>query len=77
MEGVRAGVPDLCLAVNNGRYGALYVELKTKTGKVTDLQRKWQEMAEKSGNKCVVIRDLDEFINEVNTYLNELKNRSP
>lgn len=37
-EGVRPGVPDLKLPIPNDRYHGLYIELKTKQGRVTDRQ---------------------------------------
>lgn len=68
-EGVRPGVTDLILLVPHGDFPALCIELKTKTGKVSDLQTEWQEAARKAGNKVVTCRSIDEFINEINEYL--------
>lgn len=36
-QGVRAGVPDLCLPVSRGKYHALYIELKVGNNKATEL----------------------------------------
>lgn len=69
MEGVRAGVSDLCLAVKKGDFGALYIEMKSNQGRVSKLQKEWQEKAENAGNKCVVCRSLDEFMCIVNEYM--------
>ena len=68
-EGVRAGVTDLILLVPRNGFAALCIELKTKTGKVSDKQRKWQESARNAGNKVVTCRDIEQFVNEVNEYL--------
>lgn len=39
-EGVRAGVPDLFLAVPRGRYHGLFIEMKqSKGGRVSDVQK--------------------------------------
>ena len=70
MEGVRAGVPDLCLAIPRGGYGALYIELKSKTGRLSTLQKAWAEKAQEAGNKVVVCRGVEEFMEEVTNYLN-------
>lgn len=41
-EGVKPGVPDLCLPVARGPYHGLYIELKRqKGGKVSDAQKEW------------------------------------
>ena len=41
-EGVRAGVPDLCLPVARGGYHGLFIELKrTRGGRVSPEQTRW------------------------------------
>ena len=40
-QGVRAGVPDICLAVPRGKYHGLYVEMKVGDNKPTDKQNEW------------------------------------
>jgi hypothetical protein len=68
-EGVTAGVSDSILLVPRGVYSSLCIEFKTKSGTQTELQKSWQELAERHGNKYVVCRSFDEFINAVNGYL--------
>jgi len=40
-QGVRAGVPDLFLAVPKGIYGGLWIELKAQHGRVSPEQKEW------------------------------------
>lgn len=40
-EGLKPGVPDLCLPVARGGFHGLYIELKAQGGKVTANQEKW------------------------------------
>lgn len=72
--GVVAGIPDLCIPINNGKYGALYIELKDGTsGKVSPRQKEVID-ALRNGGQCVsVVRSFDEFIGVVRAYFgNEL-----
>jgi len=53
-EGLRAGVPDLCLPVPRNGYGSLYIELKVKGGRVTELQTIWINRLRHWGNRVEV-----------------------
>lgn len=53
-QGVRAGVPDLCLPVSRGKYHALYIELKVGNNKATEKQRKWIKRLREQGNLALV-----------------------
>lgn len=69
-EGVRRGVPDLCLPVPRGPYHGLYLELKRRRGgKLTRAQRGWLERLGAQGYRAVVIRGADEAIRELEHYL--------
>lgn len=69
-EGVRAGVPDLCLPVPRGPYHGLYLELKRRCGgKLTDAQRDWLKHLSAHGYRAVVVRGADEAIQELERYL--------
>lgn len=70
-EGVTAGVADLLLLVPAGGYGSLCIEMKTSTGRQRETQREWQHDVEKVGNKYVICRTLDDFMREVQWYLQE------
>ena len=40
-QGVKAGVPDLCLPVARGGFHGLYIEMKAGKNKTTDKQNSW------------------------------------
>ncbi len=48
-EGVRAGVPDLCIPVARGSYHSLYIELKAEGGKPTEKQVEWIHLLRAQG----------------------------
>ena len=68
-EGVTAGVADMILLIPRHGYGSLCIEFKTREGHQSDSQRHWQADAEANGNKYVVIRSVEQFVNEIKKYL--------
>ena len=68
-EGVTAGVADMILLIPRHGYGCLCIEFKTKEGRQSDSQKLWQADAEANGNKYVVIRSVEQFVNEIKKYL--------
>lgn len=71
-EGALAGVADLILLKSNKFYGALLIEMKTKTGNQSESQKEWEQKIVNDGYKYVVVRSLDEFQREVKQYLNDI-----
>ena len=69
-EGVTAGVADVILLVSRGGYNSLCIEFKAEKGRQTELQKQWQQEAEKNGNKYVVCRSFKDFHSIINEYLN-------
>ena len=70
-QGMRRGVPDICLPVPKGSYGALYIELKRKKGgRVSEEQRVWIDALNRAGNKALVCRGFDEARKAIEEYLN-------
>lgn len=68
--GVKSGVPDICLPVPKGGYGALYIELKRVKGGVTSAnQRIWLNLLNANGNKVVVCKGWIAAKNEIEKYL--------
>lgn len=70
--GVRAGFPDLILLVPNRFYPFCGIELKAAKGRQSEHQKEYQKEFESIGAKYVVVRSLDEFMDEVNGYLNDV-----
>ncbi|MFR9541872.1 MAG: VRR-NUC domain-containing protein [Rikenellaceae bacterium] len=71
-EGVTPGVSDLILLKPNSKYCALLIEMKTPKGKQSPTQKKWQAGVCAEGEyKYVVCRSKEDFIREVNEYLND------
>ncbi len=71
-EGVLAGVSDLILLKSNKHFGALLIEMKTRTGAQAVSQKQWQKLIEKDAYKYVICRSLSEFIEQVNSYLSNI-----
>ena len=69
-EGLRRGVPDICLPVARNGFHALYIELKrTKGSRVSDDQKSWIEALEAQGNKAVVCCGWNAAADVIEEYL--------
>lgn len=66
--GMMAGVPDLQLPLPVGRYSGLWMELKTKRGRLTDTQKWWLERLQRYGHHAVVCRSAEEAIDQIAEY---------
>ena len=58
-EGVKAGVPDICLPVGRGGWNALYIELKHGRNKATQAQAKWIADLSAYGNRAEVAYEFE------------------
>lgn len=68
-EGLKAGVPDLFLALPRGIYHGAFIEIKYDSD---GLRKKQVDMIcalEQQNYKCVIVRSLDEFIEQINEYM--------
>ena len=77
-EGVRRGVLDIFFAKEKIRtlsgvicneYYGLFIEIKTKEGKLSKEQKEFIKKVEAEGFKCEICRSLDEFIKIINDYI--------
>lgn len=70
-QGLRSGVPDICLPVPRGDYGALYIEMKRrKDSRLSDNQRGWINGLNRAGNRAVVCKGWEAARDEIENYLN-------
>lgn len=71
-QGVKPGVPDICLPVPSHHYTALYIELKRRHGgRVSAEQREWLHELGRVGNLAVVARGAEEAITIIKEYLRQ------
>lgn len=68
-QGVKAGVPDLCLPVPMGEKHGLYVEMKWKNNKTTEKQDWWLEKLKQQGYETAVCYSADEAMDTIAKYL--------
>lgn len=76
-EGVKPGVPDVCLPVARGGYHALYIEMKRENdGTLSADQRDWAKRLALYGNKVVVAHGFDEAKTVLEEYLSLPKTKA-
>jgi hypothetical protein len=72
-EGVKAGVPDIFLAVpmnyETTFTAGLFIEMKSGKNKTTPAQNEWISRLEKAGYLCVVCYSFEEAQREILAYL--------
>lgn len=68
-EGVKRGVPDVCLPVSRGGIHGLYVELKTERGKPTPEQLGWIRALRRQGYAACVCRGWEQARAAIENYL--------
>ena len=68
-EGVKSGVPDVCLPVARGGYHGLYIEMKVKPNRPTKQQLVWLSELSKQGYLTAVCYSWREAADTVEKYL--------
>lgn len=68
-EGVKAGVPDVCLPIPRGTFHGLYIEMKAAKGRTTEAQDYWLKALSVAGNKVAVCHNAEEAISVLKAYL--------
>lgn len=70
--GMRSGVWDLIVPLDNGVYSALYIEVKSEKGKLSKQQQEWQQIIMKNTSKWplfVEVKDAQTGIDLISKYL--------
>lgn len=68
-EGLKAGVPDLCLPVARGNYHGLYIEMKWGDNTPSDEQEWWLSALGEQGYLATVCWSAGEAIETIEQYL--------
>ena len=66
-----AGTPDVCLPSYDGKGNSAWLEIKTATGKVSDVQKAWHARAVKENVRVAVVRTVKEAIDTVTAWKKE------
>lgn len=69
-QGVKAGVPDLCLPVARNGFHGLYIELKVGKNKPTSNQKEWIEKLTAQGYYVAICYGWSEAAERLIWYLN-------
>lgn len=67
--GMRKGVPDLCIPLPRGKYHGFYIEMKSKSGKVTKEQTQWLKLLKNNCYATAICYGADEAINKIAAYM--------
>ncbi len=71
-EGVKAGVPDICLPVPRGGYHGLFIELKrTQGGEVSPEQTAWLDALRAQGYRAEVCKGWEPAVRVIEEYLKQ------
>ena len=69
-QGVKKGVPDLCLPVPRGKFHGLYIEMKRQKGGTLSLdQKEWIARLKNQGYRVEVCKGFQEAANVLEDYL--------
>ena len=70
-EGVKAGIPDICIPIGRHGFHALYIEMKSLTGAPTKKQLEKMNALSRWKNMCALCKGLDAAIDTVTAYMDE------
>lgn len=69
-EGVKAGVPDIFLPIAKRGYHGLFIEMKTKKGKLSRYQAHWLALLDLQGFRAAICYGWEESVEVITEYLN-------
>lgn len=75
-QGVKSGVPDICLPVSRKEHHGLYIELKVGKNKPSENQKKWISDLNDQGYLAVVCYGWEEAAKVISDYLGIGKGKS-
>lgn len=67
--GLKAGMPDLMLFVPRKDSHALFLELKTKKGKVSKVQEEFHDKLVEQGYTVIVCYGFEEAVSSIQEYM--------
>lgn len=67
-QGVKPGVPDICIPAARGRFHGMYIEMKANRGRVSDKQKEWLSMLNDRGYHAVVCYGFEDARLEIEAY---------
>lgn len=68
-KGASYGSADLILLYPANGYSSLCIQVLNRTERNSDQHKRWRVLVENDGNKCVTLRDFDDFVGAVEDYL--------
>lgn len=68
-QGVKAGVPDLCLPVPRGSFHGLYIEMKNENGRASESQKWWVEHLRAQGYLVEICHGWQDAVDTIQRYL--------
>lgn len=68
-QGLKSGVPDVCLPTAHGGYIGLYIEMKVKPNKPTENQKRWLRALREAGHMVAVCYGFEEARDLIEKYL--------
>lgn len=69
LQGVKAGVPDICLPVARGKFHGLYIELKVGRNKTSEKQNNWIDALNTQGYCAAVCYGWESAADMISKYL--------
>ena len=67
-EGVKAGVADLFVALSNGKYHGLFIEVKVGRNRQQPNQKIFEQKVLENGYQYKVVRSIDEMVAVIREY---------
>lgn len=74
-QGVKAGVPDLCLPVSRGGFHGLYIEMKYGKNKPTENQNEWMNALQNQGYAVAVCYSWEQASKVITDYFKLKKSK--